>query len=202
MKRINYLAKGILAAAVIVMFTQCNGKKAESEESSAANMGAAPSGLKIAYVEIDTLLTKYTFWNDLNEMMMKKEENIRATLNQKARELDAEGKEFQRKVQNNAFVSRERAEQENARLIKKQQELQELQTRLTNEMQAENQKNSIQLRDSINSFLKIYNKKHKYSMIFSNTGFDNLLYADKAYNITNDIIKGLNDRYAPSQKKK
>ena len=135
-------------------------------------------------------------------MMMKKEENIRATLNQKARELDAEGKEFQRKVQNNAFVSRERAEQENARLVKKQQDLQELQTRLTNELQAENQKNSIQLRDSINAFLKIYNKKHKYSMIFSNTGFDNLLYADKAYNITNDIIEGLNERYAPSQKKK
>lgn len=202
MKRINYLAKGILAAVVIVMFAQCNGKKADSDESGTAAVGAAPSGLKIAYVEIDTLLTKYTFWNDLNEMMMKKEENIRATLNQKARELDAEGKEFQRKVQNNAFVSRERAEQENARLVKKQQDLQELQTRLTNEMQAENQKNSIQLRDSINSFLKIYNKKHKYSMIFSNTGFDNLLYADKAYNITNDIIDGLNERYAPSQKKK
>ena len=201
MKRINYLAKGILAAVVVVMFAQCRRKKTDADESVTA-MGVAPSGLKIAYVEIDTLLTKYTFWNDLNEMMMKKEENIRATLNQKARELDAEGKEFQRKVQNNAFVSRERAEQENARLVKKQQDLQELQTRLTNELQAENQKNSIQLRDSINAFLKIYNKKHKYSMIFSNTGFDNLLYADKAYNITNDIIEGLNERYAPSQKKK
>lgn len=201
MKRINYLVKGILAAIVVVMFAQCSGKKTDADESVTA-MGVAPSGLKIAYVEIDTLLTKYTFWNDLNEMMMKKEENIRATLNQKARELDAEGKEFQRKVQNNAFVSRERAEQENARLAKKQQDLQELQTRLTNELQAENQKNSLQLRDSINSFLKIYNKKHKYSMIFSNTGFDNLLYADKAYNITNDIIEGLNERYAPSQKKK
>ena len=76
----------------------------------------------------------------------------------------AEGKEFQRKVQNNAFVSRERAEQENARLVKKQQDLQELQSRLTNELQAENQKNSLQLRDSINSFLKIitiYNKSSR-----------------------------------------
>ncbi len=202
MKRINYLAKGILAAVVIVMFAQCNGKKTGADESVDTNAkGAMPSGLKVAYVEIDTLLTKYNFWNDLNEMMMRKEENIRATLNQKARELDAEGKEFQRKVQNNAFVSRDRAEQENSRLVKKQQELQELQTRLQNELQAENQKNSIQLRDSINAFLKIYNKKHKYSMIFSNTGFDNLLYADKAYNITKDIIDGLNERYAPSKKK-
>lgn len=203
MKKINYLIKGIFAIAVIFMFSQCNGKKADADESTTAvAQGTLPGGLKVAYVEIDTLLTKYNFWNDLNEMMMKKEENIRATLNQKARELDAEGKEFQRKVQNNAFVSRERAEQENARLVKKQQDLQELQTRLTNEMQAENQKNSIQLRDSINAFLKVYNKKHGYSMIFSNTGFDNLLYAEKGYNITKDIIDGLNERYAPSQKKK
>ena len=76
MKRINYLAKGILAAVVIVMFAQCNGKKADADESVDTNTkGAMPSNLKVAYVEIDTLLTKYNFWNDLNEMMMKKEEN-------------------------------------------------------------------------------------------------------------------------------
>ena len=60
MKRINYLAKGILAAVVVVMFAQCSGKKTDADESVTA-MGVAPSGLKIAYVEIDTVLTKYTF---------------------------------------------------------------------------------------------------------------------------------------------
>ena len=129
---------------------------------------------------------------------MKKEENIRATLNQKARELDGEAQEFQRKLQNNAFVSRERAEQEHARLTKKQQDLQELQNRLTNELAAENQKNSLQLRDSINAFLKEYNKTKGYSMIISNTGFDNLLYADSAFNITKEIVEGLNARYTPA----
>lgn len=41
--------------------------------------------MKIAYVEIDSLLTKYNFWNDLNEVMIQKEENIRTTLNEKQR---------------------------------------------------------------------------------------------------------------------
>ena len=127
--------------------------RTEDKTGGAASGGAvATTNMKIAYVEIDTLLTQYNFWNDLNEAMMKKEENIRATLNQKARELDGEAQEFQRKLQNNAFVSRERAEQEHARLTKKQQDLQELQNRLTNELAAENQKNSLQLRDSINAF--------------------------------------------------
>ncbi|MEG1685382.1 MAG: OmpH family outer membrane protein [Bacteroides sp.] len=199
MRRINYILNGILAMVAIVLFAQCAGKKTETAVVANVPGGVAGStNMKIAYVEIDTLLTKYNFWNDLNEMMMKKEENIRATLNQKGRELQAEAADFQRKIDNNAFVSRERAEQENARLVKKQQDLQELQTRLTNELSAENQKNSLQLRDSINSFLKIYNKDKGYSLIISNTGFDNLLYADEAYNITKEIVEGLNKRYSPS----
>ena len=199
MKRMNHIFNGVLAIITIVLFAQCNGKKNETPATVNAPEGAAgTTNMKIAYVEIDTLLTKYNFWNDLNEMMMKKEENIRATLNQKARELDVEAKEFQRKVENSAFATRERAEQEQARLMKKQQDLQDLQNRLTNELTAENQKNSLQLRDSINSFLKIYNKDKGYSLIISNTGFDNLLYADESYNITNEIVDGLNKRYTPS----
>lgn len=199
MKQTNYIFNGVLAIIAIFLFAQCTGKKNGTATTANASEGHVDtSNLKIAYVEIDTLLTKYNFWNDLNEMMMKKEENIRATLNQKGRELETDAKEFQRKLENNAFATRERAEQENARLVKKQQDLQELQSRLTNELTAENQKNSLQLRDSINSFLKIYNKDKGYSLILSNTGFDNLLYADPSYNITNEIVEGLNKRYTPS----
>ena len=67
---------------------------------------------------------------------------------------------------------------------------------------SENEKNSLQLRDSINSFLKIYNQNKGYDLIISNTGFDNLLYANPAYNITQEIIDGLNARYTPSSVKK
>lgn len=201
MKRLNYLVNGLSALALIVLFSQCTGKTNNQTEAKTTSVAAGLSGMKLAYVEIDTLLTKYNFWNDLNEVMMKKEENVRATLNQKARELDTEVQDFQRKLQNNAFVTRERAEQENARLVKKQQDLQDLQKKLTAELQNENAKNSLQLRDSINAFLKEYNKTKGYSMIISNTGFDNLLYADSVYNITKDIVAGLNARYSPAAKK-
>ena len=39
-------------------------------------------------------------------------------------------------------------------------------------------------------------------MIISNTGFDNLLYADKAYDVTKEIIAGLNKAYKPAAIKK
>ncbi len=198
MKQTKKIFQGIVAACVALLFAQCNTASKDANATHTPDSISGTCNLKIAYVEIDTLLTKYDFWNDLNELMIKKEENIRATLNEKGRELENEAKEFQRKLENNAFATRERAEQENARLMKKQQDLQDLQNRLTNELATENQKNSLQLRDSINSFLKEYNKEKGYSFIFSNTGFDNLLYADQAYNITDEIVEGLNARYNPS----
>ena len=200
MKSMKYVLNGFLALAMVLMFTQCTDNKSDNTANTPAIVGG-PVNMKIGYVEIDSLLTKYRFWNDLNEIIIQKEENIRTTLNERAKELDAEMREFQRKLENNGFASRERAEQENLRISKKQRDLQQLQEKLTNELQTENQKNSLQLRDSINSFLKVFNKDKGYSLIISNTGFDNLLYADKAFNITDEIVEGLNARYNPPTKK-
>ena len=177
----------------------CGGKRVRPWGTAAPVAGS--TNMKIAYVEVDSLLTKYRYWNDLNEQMIQKEENIRTTLNEKAKELDGEMREFQRKIENNGFASRERAEQENARLLQKQRDLQQLQEKLYTELQAENQKNSLQLRDSINSFLKIYNQTKGYSLIISNTQLDNLLFADKSLDITQEIVDGLNARYTPAEKK-
>ena len=197
----KYILNGLMALALVLMFTQCADNKSNGSTNNAPAAVSGPANMKIAYVEIDSLLTKYRFWNDLNEMMIKKEENIRTTLNEKARELDSEMREFQRKLENNGFASRERAEQENLRISQTQRDMKHWQEKLSNELQSENQKNSLQLRDSINSFLKIYNKDKGYSLIISNTGFDNLLYADPAFNITNEIVEGLNARYVPASKK-
>ena len=203
MKRINCLINGFAALAIIVLFSQCAGKAGTQTTTTGGEAAAATvSGdLKIAYVEVDTLLSKYNFCIDLNEAMMKKEENIRMTLNQKAAALDKEQKEFQKKYENNAFISPERAQQEYNRLMKMQQDLQVLQNNLSNQLATENQKNSLQLRDSINVFLKEYNKTKGYNLILSNTGFDNLLYADSSFNITQEIIDGLNARYTSAPKK-
>ena len=191
MKRLNYLMNGLVALALIVLFSQCTGKTETQTAGAPAQAAAGLSGMKIAYVEIDT---------DLNEAMVKKSENVRLTLNQKAKELDKQKQEFQTKYQNNAYLSQERAQQEYNRIAKLEQDLQALSNKLQSELMSENDKNSLQLRDSINAFLKEYNKTKGYSLIISNTGFDNLLYADSVYNITKEILDGLNARYSSPKK--
>ena len=108
----NYLMNGLAALAFIVLFSQCAGKTDNQTTNAPAQANAELSGMKIAYVEIDTLLAKYNFCIDLNEAMVKKSENVRMTLNQKATSLNKEKQDFQKKVENNAFLSQDRAQQE------------------------------------------------------------------------------------------
>ncbi|MFA6811600.1 MAG: OmpH family outer membrane protein [Bacteroidaceae bacterium] len=199
MKRINYLINVLAVLSLVVLFSQCKGKT-NTEDVSTQKATPTLSGMKIAYVEIDTLLAKYNFCIDLNEAMVKKSENVRLTLNEKAKDLDQQKQDFQKKYENNAFLSKDRAQQEYDRLAKLQQDLQNLSNKLQNELVTENNKNSLQFRDSIDNFLKIFNKTKHYNLILSNTGFDNLLYADKSYNITKEIIDGLNARYSSVKK--
>lgn len=199
MKGLKRLLGGFMALACAILFSQCSGNGGGAQSTQSYAQGGTTADLKVAYVEIDTLLAKYNFWVDLNEVMVKKSENVRLTLNQKAQELQKEQQEFQTKYQNNAFLSQERAQQEYDRINKLNQDLQDLSTKLQNELAEESDKYNLQLQDTIKTFLKEYNKTHGFNLILSNTGLDNLLFADDALNITQEVLDGLNARYAPSK---
>ena len=201
MKNLKFILNGFMALAFGLMFAQCAGNNNAAPTSAPVTGATGSSNMKIAFVEVDSLLSKYNFWNDLSEQMIKKEENIRTTLNEKGKKLEKEAQEFQRKYENNGFVSPERAQQEYQRIQKQEQDLVALRDKLLNDLAAENQKINLELRDSINSFLKVFNQDKGYDLIISNTAFDNLLYGNPAYNITNEVAEGLNARYNPSIKK-
>ena len=99
MKNLKNLVKGFVALSIIILFSQCANKSAVETAGAGAQNGVA--NLKVAYVEIDTLLAKYNFCIDLNEAMVKKSENVRLTINQKAADLEKQKQEFQTKYQNN-----------------------------------------------------------------------------------------------------
>jgi len=198
MKNINYVINGVLAVAIVILFVlQFSGKKETNVTKAAFTSDENLSGiLPIAYVDMDSLLMNYNYYKDLSEVILKKEENSRANINQKANALRTEVQDFQRKLENNAFLARERAAQEEQRLMNKQQELQELDNRLAQELMLEQQQLMSQLRDSLVAQLNIFNQTKGYQVILSNTGMDNILIAGDAYNITGELIEYLNKSYS------
>jgi len=195
-----YIINGVLAAGLIALYILFFTSQPSSGEKMPIRFNAGDSSfvLPVAYVNVDSLLTNYNFAKDLNEALMRKEESSRATLNQKEAQLNSAAQEFQRKLQNNAFLSQERAEQEQQRILKMQQEYQQIAQKLSQEFAIEQQKLNIQLADTIKTNLVEFNKDKNYEIIFSNTASDNILYADKKYDITQEVIRFLNNKYGPT----
>ena len=188
-----------LAAAAMVALASCNNESPKMDEKPAAEKAGQEGGVKIAYVEVDSLMTQYEFCKEFTLILEKKSTNARNTLNSKGQALQSAMANFQQKLQNNGFTSREQAEGQQAAIQRQQQSLQELQARLENELAQETQKYNAGLRDSLSHFLDAYNKDKKYDLILTKQG-DNILYAAKRFDITNDVINGLNKRYKSTLK--
>ena len=192
----------MMAAVAVMALASCNNASPKMDEQpAAADNGTAAGGLKIAFVEVDSLMTQYEFCKEFTLVLQKKSNNARNTLNQKGQQLQSAAANFQQKLQNNGFTSREQAESQQAAIQRQQQSLGELQARLENELASETQKYNEALRDSLMHFLDAYNKDKKYDLILTKQG-DNILYAAKRFDITNDVINGLNKRYKKSSVKK
>lgn len=182
-----------LAFVATMGMTSCDKSNPQMDQKANASAKAAAGDMKIAYVEVDSIMSQYKFCKEYSLILQKKGQNIQNTLAQKQQALHAAAANFQQKVQQNAYT-REQAEGVNASLQKQNNDLQILNQRLSAEFQNETDQFNKALRDSIQHYLASYNKDKKYSIIFSKQG-DNLLYADKAYDITNEIIAGLNKAY-------
>lgn len=198
MKRFKFTAIAA-ATATILLFAQCANNQANQVAPAATPATTAEAALKVAYVDVDSLLNNYKFSVKLRNDMLRKGENMRMTLSEKGKALEADMNDFRRKVENNVYATRQRAEEEQARILKSQEELARLEQRLVNELSAEDQKNNIALRDSINHFLKEYNKTHGYDLILSKMA-DNILLGSESLDITKEVIDGLNSRYKEESK--
>ena len=202
MKNFLPISNVILAIAVVILFIlyfnsgdeiiKSENQLPKSEQLNQNN----GERVRIAYINTDTLLVKYNLSKDLNEELLKKQEDARTNLNEEARTLDSEMREFQRKIQNNGFLTRERAQSEQQRLLDKEQKLKDLNTKLSNDIVSRQQEISNQLLDTITNYLDEMNLEKKYDLILSTTVGGNILYAKKGMDITNEVLKELNQRYS------
>lgn len=198
----NYIVSGVLAVAVIVLFilhfNTSSDSKVENGKNLSVLLNDSSITLPIAFVNVDSLLVNYNFAKDLNESLLRKEESTRATLNQRENQINSAAQEFERKLRNNAFLSQERAQQEQERIMKMNQEYQQLAERLSQEFVLEQQKLNIQMEDTIKVRIEEFNKTRNFEIIFSNISTSTLIYAKDKYDVTDEVVQFLNNKYGPA----
>lgn len=200
MKNLSIILNAVLFVAVIALFViVLSDGSAKKDDADQKQKSENVQDYPIAYINTDSLLINYEYARFLNEELLTEEESSRADFNQRLRVLQDDMRSFQRKVQNNGFLSMERAQNEERRLRQKEQELQELNNQMSNNLMRQQNRMNEELRDTITGFLDEYTKKHPFKLVLSNTMGDNILYANDALNITNDVVEKLNKRYQASE---
>jgi outer membrane protein len=196
MKKNIFRAYALMAVAVV--FSSCNNAAPKMDEEPVAEaVAASGEGMRIAYIEIDTLTSQYEFAKQKSLELEKKGTNARNTIQAKSQQFEKKAAAFQQKLQSNGFTSREAAESEQAALQREQQNILALQQRLENELASEQQKFLQAFQDSLDNFLADYNKAKKYDMIVNKAA---VLFADKRFDITTEVVNGMNKRYKKDAK--
>ena len=192
------MKKQLIIASVAALFmASCNQQSNETSKNT-ETASAGPTELRIAYIEVDSVMNQYTFCKESTATLEAKAENIDKTISSKAQNLQSAANKFQQDIQNNKYTQQQ-AEAVQAQLQKQNSDLQNLQQRLSSEFQAETNKFNEALHDSIQHYIAVYNKDKKYTMILTKSG-DNILYADKSLDITDEFIAGLNKAYKGAPK--
>ena len=173
------------------LFTSCN--KAKDETPNADNPKSdATAMLNIRYNDKDSLLHNYNLANDLSEAMLCTSDNYENIQRQKANEIQKFAAQIENKYKTNGYLSEASFNADQQKLQKMQQDAQAYLANLERNIQNELLQHNIQLNDSVETFITAYNKAKGYEIIFDKAA---CLFIDEKYDITDEIIKGLNERY-------
>ena len=191
-----------LAVVAAMSLVACNNQPKQNDTAEKPAQGSEQvGGQKIAYVEVDSISSQYQFSKDIEKLLNAKDANISKTLSAKQQALQQAYNNFMQNARANKYTQ-EQAQQLQAGIQQQANEGQELEQRLKNEFAQEQAKYQKAFNDSVEHFIQAYNKDKKYSYILMKGGMVNtILYADKAYDITNDVVKGLNKAYTGMKKK-
>lgn len=146
--------------------------------------------LKVAYVDLDTIEEKFSYFKQKQNDFDHKREEADQNLNNAANNLERERMAM---AQKGATLTQADVETFQKKYQTTMQELQRQHDANEQEFATEKTKIMDDIQSKIKGFLDEYNKTKKYSFIFTTgKGALNLFYQDTAYNITDEVVAGLN----------
>jgi outer membrane protein len=191
----QFVKSGILAALAAGTFMACQqpAKKDGAPVASTtgdSNTATVSKGFIIAYVDIDTVEAHYNYFKEKKAELEKKQQAIDNELKANVRALQNEAADFQRKAQSMTQTEGEAAQRA---LYGKQQQLEAKEQNMRSQYAEQENKFNEELQHRLNDFLQKFNSDKRYAYILSyRSGASNVLYKDEQYNITTEVIAGLN----------
>jgi outer membrane protein len=199
MKKAPLIISIIALIGVILLFVNQFSSKTQPEQ---ARKKSESEMLNIAYVKLDTLIDSYHYYNDRKTELIEDSQAKQGDLEARYRSLQRKLYEIQSQVQNR-MMTPTKAEKQQQKLMQEEQKIMQDKQTYELEIMEKNQDLMKEVLDSIKNYVKVYNKDYGYELVMTNdTIGSTILYAEEPMNITDDILKGMNERYLKESGKK
>ena len=200
MKLYRHLAKSVLVAAAIMMAVSCtNGTAGQAAGQAAASADTSTTGrMIIRYIDGDSLMANYNLAKEISEAMLLRSNQLDSEQQKRGAEITRFGNEIQNKYQNNGYLTQESFNADQAKLQQMQVDAQNYMAKLQRDAQNEMQQYNMQLNDSVENFINEYARQKGFDMIIYKASG---VYMDAKYDVTDDVVNGLNKRYTKVEKK-
>lgn len=191
MKNLSLILNGILIIAVAFLYYD---EFADSDETEEAGDKTELSieNLTIAYVNSDTLLTNYNYYEEVSIRLDEKRLQLQQEYTRRAEGLQKQIEDYQRTM-NNLTIAQARAVEED--LGRKRQNLLQYQETISQDLMREEAAITQELYEKVSSYLKTYGDNNNLQVVLTYSAGSGLLYANEGLNITDQVISGLNSLY-------
>jgi outer membrane protein len=197
MKNVSLILNIVLLAAVgYLYYANFSGKHAANLAAKNSN----PSMWKdsncnrppIAYVELDSLNENISYIKDKRKELEAEQKAIESEWEAGYKGLEAQKNNFLKK---GAAITQEEAQQFQGVLVQQQQQIDAKKQTSGQKLSEKSFSFMDDIQKQLKSFLTDYNKDKKFMYILTTgTGLDYMVYKDSSLNITNDVIKGMNEK--------
>jgi outer membrane protein len=196
MKNASLVLNVVLLVAVAVLFYLhfSSGKKKEvtGATSTKAPSTVPASDFRIAYFEMDSINNSFAMVKDVRAELSKEEVNMNNELARLQKSYNDKFTQYQSQAQSG--MSSVESEKANRDIVQMQQRFASSKQQLEQRLQDLSMRKMQEVKGRVEEFLKEYNKRKAFTYILAyEPGF--MFYRDSTYDITADLVKGLNEQY-------
>lgn len=155
------------------------------------------SDFKTAFVDTNKLIEEYTEAKDLDAKYKAKGEEMSKDLEAEIKKFQDEVKSFEKNAQ---AYGQQWAQTKGQELQQKEQQLSYAQQALAQTLQRDGAKEMDSMVGSIKKFIADYGKEKGLDYIFATGDAVSILYGKESYDLTDEMIKLLNDKYSNKSK--
>ncbi|MCR5444581.1 MAG: OmpH family outer membrane protein [Bacteroidales bacterium] len=180
----------ILCAAAMLLLgaSACSNNNKQNPEATAPV--TTEGGLKVAYIDTDTLLAKYQYAIDLEQQLKEYTEQQRRYGQQ---QVEAFQKDYNNYLQNGSTMTLTQQQAKEAELKQRAEKMQTLEQELMANIAEKQTAETAKIMNAIYAFVREYNAANQqFDMVLTKQA---TLYINPAMDITNEIVDGLNEEY-------